>query len=384
MSITRKNFLKLSAFAASASAFGNIVDRGNNKGGYGTRADSSAENGELVRVDAFQGVLNALDRHPLVGLGDPHMHELFHAFLRSLVRMPALQSKVDDIVVECGNAFYQNLSDRFFLDLESVDDAELSNMWRTTIGGRVYWDCPVYEQFYRTVRSVNESLPCKKRIRVVLGDPAIDWSQIQSAADAGKLPTEDKRETFYADVVEREVLAKRRRALLFIGGGHLRRGVHTTPGGLIPPDNPDQPSAGTILAEKHPGSLYVVLPFSTVNSAIASLPEGVPGRVEQTLASWPTPSLTTLAGTWLGPQPMPDRALDPNSTIEDQADALFWMGPDDTLMCSRPDPALYQSGDYAAELRRRSEIISARTETTVDLVAEGLHLASLGPSCAVR
>jgi hypothetical protein len=373
MNLTRKEFLTFAAIAVSASVVSN-----------GDSEDSAARAGELRETDPFRAVLNATAQYPLVGLGDPHMSEQFHAFLRSLIQRPALQHKIDDIVVEFGNGLYQDIADRFFLHLESVGDAELSTMWRTTIGGRVYWDAPVYEQFYRTVRSVNESLPRKRRIRVILGDVPIDWSQIRSAADADKVPTGDQRETFYAGVVEREVLAKQRRALLVAGGNHLRRGIRTTPGGLVPPRDPNQPSAGTILAAHPRRSLFVILPFATFNADIYSLPAGVPERVEEALASWPVPSFTALANTWLGPQTMPNRALDPNSTFQDQADGILWLGTDDALTCARADPALYQSGDYAAELRRRSEVLSQITGITIDLVAEGLHLASLGPSCSDR
>ena len=138
MSLTRKEFLKFAAIAVGASAVSN--------GGIG---GSGAGDGELRQVDPFRAVLNAAARYPLVGLGDPHMSEQFHALLRSLIQRPALQHKLNDIVVEFGNGLYQDIADRFFLDLASVGDAELSTMWRTTIGGRVYWDAPVYEQFYQ-------------------------------------------------------------------------------------------------------------------------------------------------------------------------------------------------------------------------------------------
>lgn len=376
MSTTRRNFLKLAALAGASVAV---------TAGEPAFGAARAEDGELVRVDAFKGVLDALDRYPLVGIGDMHLNEQCAAYLTSLVQTPGVKHTVNDIVVECGNGFYQDLSDRFFLDLEPVGDAELATMWRTTIGGRVYWDAPIYEQLYRTVRAVNESLPEAERIRMILGDAAVDWSQIHSAADADKIPAGDQRETYYADVVEREVLAKGRRAILFCGGDHLKRGIRTTPGGLVPPKNPDQPSAGTILTENHPGALYVAaVPFTLVGSDIQSLPRGVPETVESTLSSWPAPSLAPLAGTWLGSEPMPFRAIDPDSTFQEQTDALIWLGSDDALTCSRADPAIYQSGDYADELRRRSEILSEITGTTIDLVAEGLHLAGLGPSCATR
>jgi len=313
------------------------------------------------------------------------MNEQFHAFLRSVVRCPAVRSRIDDIVVEFGNGLYQDISDRFFLNLEPVGFDELARMWRNTIGGRTYWDAPVYERFYRTVREVNESLPRRHRIRVLLGDVDIDWAEIRSVADADKLPGEDDRETYFYGVVEREVLAKGRRALFVCGGGHLRRGIHTTTtSDMDPPHDPRQPTVGTLLATNHPGAYYVIIPFAEANGANHTLPPDAYNRWFQTMSSWPVPSIGAVAGTWLASEPFPDRELQPGTTFQDQQDAVLWTGPDTALTCARADPALYRSGPYADELRRRSEVLTAITGNQIDLVAEGLHLAGLGPSCSER
>src|SRR5690349_6720396 len=263
--ITRKQFLKAAAVAAGAVALAGA--------GATLASGASAGGDELQPVDGLRAVRQAVDRYPVVGLGDAHMNEQFHAFLRSVVRCPAVRSRIDVIVVEFGNGLYQDISDRYFLNLEPVGFDELARMWRNTIGGRTYWDAPVYERFYRTVREVNESLPRRHRIRVLLGDVDIDWAEIRSVADADKLPGEDDRETYFYGVVEREVLAKGRRALFVCGGGHLRRGIHTTTtSDMDPPHDPNQPTAGTLLAANHPGKYYVIIPFAEANGANHTLP----------------------------------------------------------------------------------------------------------------
>jgi hypothetical protein len=58
----------------------------------------------------------------------------------------------------------------------------LRAVWRnTTQSPRQTWDAPVYEQFYRTVRAVNWARPGGRQIRVLLGDPAIDWVAVADA-----------------------------------------------------------------------------------------------------------------------------------------------------------------------------------------------------------
>ena len=114
---------------------------------------------ELERLDPYDVVLDALDTHQLVALGEFHLCQEYHDFLQALLLHPELPAKLDDIVVEFGNALYQDVADRFLLELEPVSDIELSQIWRNTIGGRTYWDAPVYEQFFRTVRAVNRAAP---------------------------------------------------------------------------------------------------------------------------------------------------------------------------------------------------------------------------------
>jgi hypothetical protein len=62
-----------------------------------------------------------------------------------------------------------------------------------------------------------------------------------------------------------------------------------------------------------------------------------------------------------------------------QADAVLYFGPGELLTASRADPAIYRSGDYAAELKRLSQV-SGQLGISMDLIAEGLRLSQAGPS----
>jgi hypothetical protein len=323
---------------------------------------------ELERLDPYDVVFDALDTHQLVALGEFHLCQEYHDFLQALLLQPELPGTVDDIVVEFGNALYQDVADRFLLDLEPVRDDELSQIWRNTIGGRTFWDAPVYEQFFRTVRAVNRGLPEQDRIRVLLGDPPVDFTQLRSAADADELPAPGGRDTFFADVVEREVLAEGRHALLTAGADHLHRGESTN-------DEPSQGNVGTLLSSEYPDALFVIdaLPFNERDG------EAAHDWVETALESWEIPSMALLDSTWLAAQPIEYRALEPGLTYGGQADAVLWLGPETTLTASQADPAIYRSGDYAIELARRSTILSDIEGQPIDYVAEGLALSTATP-----
>jgi hypothetical protein len=321
---------------------------------------------ELEPVNAFAAVIDATDRYPLVALGEYHQMQEWHDFMQKLLLRGDFSNNVDDLVVEFGNAHYQDVADRYILDLEPVAFSELAQIWRNTIGGGVLWDAPVYEEFFRTVREANELLPPGQRTRVLLGDPNVDFNRVQDPTDTAELEKAMDRDAFFADVVEREVIAKERHAVLIAGADHLRSEVHANTG-------PEHPNVATLLGRDHPGALFIVypLPFEFAQT--------VEQAVEEALGSWPASSLAYLDGTWLGAQAVPHRAFDPDSIFEEQADAVIWFGPKTTLTLSRADPAIYESGAYASELERRSEIHSAFFGEPIDYIAEGLRLATADP-----
>jgi hypothetical protein len=93
-------------------------------------------------------------------------------------------------------------------------------VWRnTTQPQTLAMEAPVYESFFKTVRDVNRALPADRRLRVWLGDPPIDWA----AADVKAAAYLADRDRHFADVVEREIYARGRKALLVSGGRHLAR-----------------------------------------------------------------------------------------------------------------------------------------------------------------
>jgi hypothetical protein len=72
-----------------------------------------------------------------------------------------------------------------------------------------------------SVREANAALPAERRIRVLLGDPPMDWENIRGKGDFRKWVVQ--RDSYPADLVRRQVLARNRRALLVYANGHLLR-----------------------------------------------------------------------------------------------------------------------------------------------------------------
>jgi hypothetical protein len=375
---SRRALLKRGAIAAAgAMAAGTVVANPALAATGDSRSRAAAGTGGLKPRNAIQSVLDAMDHYPLVAIAERHFLQEWHDFVTALLFHPSFAGKVTHIAVEFGNAQFQDVADRFILDDKPVARDELALIWRY-----LGWDAPVYEQFFRSVRAVNWMQPRARRIRVLLGNPPYDASKVRSASDPGfRQWWLEGIDAHYADVVEREVMRTGGRALLIAGGGHVLRGIHS--------DGSDtQLAAGGLLAQRHPGKLFVidnlVLPPGAQKDAAGQ-------HLQEETAHWPRPSIALLGGTWLGAltQMVDDtwinwgaqRAVDAAAArYEAQADAILYLGPGEALSASQADPAIFHWGAYPAQLRRLNPIVSRIDHQQEDLIAESLHWANAGPS----
>ncbi len=307
-------------------------------------------------ANAVEGLIQAFDRFPLVALGELHWSRTQHEFIATLIRHPAFPNKVNDIVVEFGNAKYQPIMDRYIAG-DTVARNQLRQVWRNTTQTSMPWDVPIYEQFFATVRAVNQRLPKQKRLRVLLGDPPVDWEVIKTRDDLK--PELFLRDEHFVAVVEREVLNKQRKALLISGNAHMRRCCLTGPLGV------------TARVEKsHPGTVFVVLPHQGFQERNDEL--------EARLASWQKPGFALVKNTWLGNlspdlitpamrmRTSPDGPLAPAPSpfkgmlIQDVTDAYLYLGPKASLQYDSIPPEVQRDEAYQRELQRRQELSGMR------------------------
>jgi hypothetical protein len=283
-----------------------------------------------VPVEPIAAMVEAFRTHSIVALGNLEFYgnEQCHAFQLSLIRDPRFSAAVNDIVVEFGDAKYQDTIDRFVRG-EEVPYETLRRVWQDTTQVEYIWDFPIYEEFFRAVRTANASLPRSRQLRVLLGDPSIDWDGVRTGQDLDKYASD--RDRYTADLVKREVLAKGHRALLIYGTQHLLR-KNTAPGAL------DEWANGIVarLEKENITTFFTVLPESRHDLR----------ALQPSVASWPKPSLALLRGTTLGaalwdagPQGRPVR-------LEDQFDAILYLGPPASMTMSKLSPALCADHSY--------------------------------------
>ena len=304
---------------------------------YSTGSQSSAAAADAPRPEnAVTAIRSALQKYSLVGLGELHRNPQQHDFIHSLLNDRGFLSAATDIVVEFGNAKYQAVVDDY-VSGSQVSSRELRNVWRETVNILV-WDSPVYEQFFVEVRKVNQELSRARQMRVLLGDPPIDWTSIQHSKDWETIARE--RDAHAADVIEREVLARNRRALLIFGVGHLVRRSH-----LFTRHPDPRGNLAEILEKRQRHRVFLIWPHHS-GWAMDGL--------EPRFSSWPVPSVSQLKGTWLGAASATPEGHSPR--LADLADAFLWLGPAATLNQLPPSDELYRDPAYLSELLRRDAI----------------------------
>lgn len=312
-------------------------------------AGSDDDPGNTARHGLTEAVLAALRTHRLVGLGEEHALQEHHDVLQTMLADPRLPGLVNDIVVENGNALYQDIVDAFVVDGKPVADADLRPAWRnTTQSPNEALDAPVYEQLLRRVRAVNWTLPPSRRIRVLLGEQPLDWSTITTSEQLR--PFIVHRDEHAASVIEQQVLDKGRRALLCYGSGHL---LHYRSGQYL-----------VDIIEQNTG-----VRTYTIVDLVPLQPD--PSGLATKLANYPRGTVIPTAGTWLG-QLDAASAL-PISTVTwcgvplgELLDAAMYLGQPADLTVSWANPAVYLDPTYWAELQRR-DLIAGKGGPPVDL-----------------
>ena len=315
---------------------------------------TTASNPSLIDVgDAPHVIADALRSHSLVLISEHHWSVPVHEQLRRIIADPKVGALAQDIVVEFGNPLYQGLIDRYIAGgAVPIDSVRLA--WRNTTQ-LLAWDSPLYQQFYETVRSINAGRPADRRWRLIAGDPPIDWSRTNRAEDIPR--SYGFRDIETIGIIEREVLAKGRRALVIIGEEHVRRTTDTALGAAVKPL--ERQSLGEALHNRHPGAAFLVATVVGDRSPLA-----------RAVRHMPNGSIVPITGTTLGVADASVRERDttaelasmPAATgklrLQDLFDAVLYAGP--VARDLGPSGRTYREDpEYEREIRRRIRILNA-------------------------
>jgi hypothetical protein len=289
---------------------------------------------------AIPAVLSAFDSYEVVAMPAGHGMKDIDDFILALIRDPRFPDKVNDIAVECGNSLYQPVLDRYIAGMD-VPFTEVRKVWRNTTQSMMCSRSAFYKQFFPLVRAINLRLPQNKRLRVLAGDPPIDWDQVKTADDGWRY---FKRDETIASVMEKEVLARHRKALMLFGTFHLMHGQ-----GI---------NAVSTYEKKYPHVTFVISDLGNYDTS--------------RFASWPNPSLVPTKGTWLGALSPSDIWTPPvgiidckvqigfppelQKPVEDVVDAFLYLGPRDLRLFESTPADIALDHEYMTELQRREAL----------------------------
>ena len=315
------------------------------------QAQSARPAGVALRPEpAVAAILAAFDKYEVVGMPEGHGMKDVDDFILSLIRDPAFSQRVNDIEVECGNSLYQSILDRYVAGGD-VPFLEVRKVWRNTTQP-MCGTSGFFEEFFPLVRAINQKLPPGRRLRVLTGDPPIDWDQVKSAEDLSKFTDRDPN---IAAVMEKEVLSKHRKALMLFGNFHLLHGAGAGPGNAV-----------TIVERDYPNSTFVISDLGVFDTDLLDSPSSA-------FSGWSAPSLAQAKGTWLGaldlshfypPTIWTDNACNVHNEfpkneqkpMADLIDAFLYLGPQN-LRLTEPIPAdIALDREYMTELQRRNAL----------------------------
>jgi hypothetical protein len=294
----------------------------------GTRADAQASGRDYEPGDAVKSIVAAFKQHPIVIIGEAHWLRQASDFYVRLVRDPEFQETVQDIVIEFASQNNQPLLDRYIAG-ENVPIEDARRIWRDTTKV-ASWESPIYADWLAAIREVNQGQPPARRLRVLAGDTAIDWSKIQAHSDWAALGDNN---ISISTVVISQVLEKKHHALVVLGSNHAMKSGDRNGG-----DN-----TTTRIESRYPGFTYVVMLLY-----VGALDQALEDQLG--LPQVNAPALYKLAGTPQG------KARDPNGAILiEKVDALLYLGPRQGFSLTLP-PAGSLEPTYLKEIDRRSMI----------------------------
>lgn len=297
---------------------------------------------QTAQTTAVNAILDAFSTHELVALGESHGIVQISDFRLALIQDARFPEVVDDVVVEFGNSIHQDLADQF-VSGSHIEREELVRIWQDTGLPFGLWDVPVYEEVFQAVRAVNVRRPKAKHVRILLGDPPLDWDQVRSSRELQEWGK--RRDTFPAELIQREVLRKDRKALILYGAWHTARVSYVSREGRVA-----EPLVA--LLERQPGARVFTIDLS------ANVGEDVV-TIDPYIGSLPSPSLVILAGTRLGSSVSEGLAEWSATPLPRQRlyDAFIYLGPRSMMRQSNLEPE-WTGSPYYHDMRMGRAFLS--------------------------
>jgi hypothetical protein len=319
----------------------------------GVVGDSSGRDSSADPIDYIR---RSLQDYPIVCLDEGrHQAKEPHQFLQRLLSDKSILKSVDVVIVEFAATRHQSVLDAY-ISGEDVPFSELSMVWRDTgQSPRAPWDSPLYQDLLKVIREGNLTLPPDQRVRVVAGDPPIDWTKIKTREEYNK--SRIPRDPFVGSLAIEQAFHLGKRILIIFGGAHLPR----VPVG---PEDDLRNSLTYYILQEHPDAVRVISFLDPENLKVgARIDELAQDHIYVTANHWTGAinaelffpeiySLVTDAKT--GRQSWQNIPLYSGYLVRDLFDALLYIGPSSDWSFVPGSFDQERDEKYLKELNRRS------------------------------
>jgi len=307
-------------------------------------------------VDPIDYIRRSLQAYPVVCLGEGgHQAKEPHQFLRRVLGDKTILKTVDVVIVEFAATKHQTVLDAY-IQGEDVPFSELSLVWRDTgQSPRAPWDSPLYHELLKVIREGNLTLSAAERVRVVAGDPPIDWEMIKTREEynESRIP----RDPFAASLAMEYAFHLGKRVLIIFGDAHLPRVS-------VGPEDDLRNSLTWYILREHPSAVMVISYLDPENLGVDDrIDELVQDKIYATTDHWTGGinaelvfpeiySLVTDAKT--GHQSWQNIPLYSGYLVRDLFDALIYIGPSNGWSHVPGSFDQERDEEYLIELNRRS------------------------------
>jgi hypothetical protein len=311
-------------------------------------------------------VVEALGGHDLIILDDG-LHTAFEPFefYQKLIRDEAFQRRAPAIFLEAISINRQRHLDAY-LNAASDNSQLLYPAFQDDLSGQGH-DLQTYFDLLRTVRTVNQHLPDKAKLKVFGVDSPTLWSEIHTRQDWTQfnrsLAARDHH-MYTAILYHLAEFNENRKGIFLTNTRHAYKNIRLKNGRIM--------NTGTFFHAWHPGKTYSIRLHNVVLQAITvPATSGTEERIEYKhvrmahglwdsafLALNDRPVAFPLQGNAFGKEPYTGAEVDilPNQKMHDAYDAVIFLAPLEKLRQSGTSNAIYTPA-FMQQLKRRFGII---------------------------
>lgn len=203
----------------------------------------------IKSVNAEDYIIQAFKKCNIIGLGEGRHHlENSHQFFKKMFDNKIIQETINIVIVEFANTNYQDILDRYIFG-EEVPINELRKVWReSTQSIERFGEATIYFELLKKIRTLNLSLSKNNKIRVLGGDPPIDWKTVRSLKDYNK--SNSQRDIYPAELAIEYGVNRSMKVLVIYAEYHITKMMDKTAS--------DQPSITAYVNNRYPGAMKVI------------------------------------------------------------------------------------------------------------------------------